>query len=36
VSINVLQHVADFDVALGEFARVLATGGVLRVIDGSW
>jgi len=27
--INVLQHVADLDAALGEFARVLAKGGVL-------
>jgi ubiquinone/menaquinone biosynthesis C-methylase UbiE len=27
--INVLQHVADLDAALAEFARVLATGGVL-------
>ena len=27
--INVLQHLADLDAALAEFARVLATGGVL-------
>jgi ubiquinone/menaquinone biosynthesis C-methylase UbiE len=29
--INVLQHVADLDAALAEFARVLAAGGVLVV-----
>lgn len=33
---RVLQHLADPDVAIREFARVTAPGGLVCVLDGDW